>query len=192
MASTWLPGKPLADICCLPMIVLVAMQAKNAHSGGIVFAAEHRDVCDLVHAAGFEEVMIQIDHQSGLDRIHEALLASDPDRQADVIIDVQGDLPSIEPEIIPTALRPVENPEGDISMLTVEIEDEHQKLNPDVVKVLGSPLSDTRLKARYFSRTTAPLGKGPLFRDVWLYAYRRAALEKFVSLPPSARRNVIR
>jgi 3-deoxy-manno-octulosonate cytidylyltransferase (CMP-KDO synthetase) len=186
MAPTGLPGKPLADICCLPMIVQVAMPAKHAQPGRTVVTVEHQAVCDLAHAAGFEQVMIQVDHQCGSDRIHKALSASDPDRQAVVIMNVQGDLPSIEPEIIRTALRPLENSEDDISTLTVEDEDEDEKLNPNVVKILGSRLSDTRLKALHFSRTTAPLGKGPLCRDVGLDAYRRAALEKFVALPPFA------
>jgi 3-deoxy-manno-octulosonate cytidylyltransferase (CMP-KDO synthetase) len=98
---------------------------------------------------------------------------------------VQGDLPTIEPETIRAALRPLENPAVDIATLTVEIEDEEEKTNPNVVKVVGSPLSDTRLKALYFTRATAPHGKGPLYHHIGLYAYRRAALEKFVSLPPS-------
>ncbi|URK86490.1 3-deoxy-manno-octulosonate cytidylyltransferase [Rhizobium sp. RCAM05350] len=185
MASTRLPGKPLADICGLPMIVQVAMRAKDAQAGRIVVAVDHQDVFDAVTAAGFEAVMTRVDHQSGSDRIHEALLKSDPERKAEIIINVQGDLPTIEPETIRAALRPLENPEVDIATLTVEIEDEDEKLNPNVVKVVGSPLSQTRLKALYFTRTTAPHGKGPLYHHIGLYAYRRAALEKFVSLPPS-------
>ncbi|WP_455269304.1 3-deoxy-manno-octulosonate cytidylyltransferase [Rhizobium herbae] len=185
MASTRLPGKPLADICGLPMIVQVAMRAKDAQAGRIVVAVDHQDVFDAVTAAGFEAVMTRVDHQSGSDRIHEALLKSDPEGRAEIIINVQGDLPTIEPETIRAALRPLENPEVDIATLTVEIEDEDEKLNPNVVKVVGSPLSQTRLKALYFTRTTAPHGKGPLYHHIGLYAYRRAALEKFVSLPPS-------
>lgn len=185
MASTRLPGKPLADIGGLPMIVQVAMRAKDARVGRIVVAVDHQDVFDAVTAAGFEAVMTRVDHQSGSDRIHEALLASDPERKAEIVINVQGDLPTIEPETIRAALRPLEDPKVDIATLTVEIEDEDEKNNPNVVKVVGSPLSDTRLKALYFTRTTAPHGNGPLFHHIGLYAYRRAALEKFVSLPPS-------
>lgn len=185
MASTRLPGKPLADICGLPMIVQVALRAKDAQAGRIVVAVDHQDVFDAVTAAGFEAVMTRADHQSGSDRIYEALLKSDPQGKAEVIINVQGDLPTIEPETIRAALRPLENAQVDIATLTVEIEDEDEKLNPNVVKVVGSPLSETRLKALYFTRTTAPHGKGPLYHHIGLYAYRRAALEKFVSLPPS-------
>lgn len=185
MASTRLPGKPLADIGGLPMIVQVALRAKDAKVGRIVVAVDHQDVFDAVVAAGFEAVMTRVDHQSGSDRIHEALLKSDPEGKAEIVINVQGDLPTIEPETIRAALRPLENPDVDIATLTVEIEDEDEKLNPNVVKVVGSPLSGTRLKALYFTRTTAPHGMGPLYHHIGLYAYRRAALEKFVSLPPS-------
>ncbi|MCV9962267.1 3-deoxy-manno-octulosonate cytidylyltransferase [Pararhizobium sp. BT-229] len=185
MASTRLPGKPLADICGLPMIVQVALRAQDAKAGRIVVAVDHQDTFDAVTAAGFEAVMTRVDHQSGSDRIYEALLKSDPEGKAEIVINVQGDLPTIEPETIRAALRPLENPEVDIATLTVEIEDEDEKLNPNVVKVVGSPLSETRLKALYFTRTTAPHGKGPLYHHIGLYAYRRAALEKFVSLPPS-------
>ncbi|OBZ96968.1 3-deoxy-manno-octulosonate cytidylyltransferase [Pararhizobium polonicum] len=185
MASTRLPGKPLADICGLPMIVQVALRARDAQAGRIVVAVDHQDTFDAVTAAGFEAVMTRVDHQSGSDRIYEALLKSDPHGKAEIIINVQGDLPTIEPETIRAALRPLENPAVDIATLTVEIEDEDEKTNPNVVKVVGAPLSETRLKALYFTRATAPYGKGPLYHHIGLYAYRRAALEKFVSLPPS-------
>jgi 3-deoxy-manno-octulosonate cytidylyltransferase (CMP-KDO synthetase) len=185
MASTRLPGKPLADICGLPMIVQVALRAKDAQAGRIVVAVDHQEVFDAVTAAGFEAVMTRVDHQSGSDRIYEALLKSDPEGKVEIVINVQGDLPTIEPETIRAALRPLENPQVDIATLTVEIEDEEEKRNPNVVKVVGAPLSATRLKALYFTRATAPHGQGPLYHHIGLYAYRRAALEKFVSLPPS-------
>jgi len=185
MASTRLPGKPLADICGLPMIVQVALRARDAQAGRIVVAVDHPDTFDAVTAAGFEAVMTRVDHQSGSDRIYEALLKSDPEGKAEIIINVQGDLPTIEPETIRAALRPLENPDVDIATLTVEIEEEAEKTNPNVVKVVGSPLSDTRLKALYFTRATAPHGNGPLYHHIGLYAYRRAALEKFVALKPS-------
>jgi 3-deoxy-manno-octulosonate cytidylyltransferase (CMP-KDO synthetase) len=185
MASTRLPGKPLADICGLPMIVQVALRARDAQAGRIVVAVDHQDTFDAVTAAGFEAVMTRVDHQSGSDRIYEALLKSDPEGKAEIIINVQGDLPTIEPETIRAALRPLENPDVDIATLTVEIEEEAEKTNPNVVKVVGSPLSETRLKALYFTRATAPHGNGPLYHHIGLYAYRRAALEKFVALKPS-------
>jgi 3-deoxy-manno-octulosonate cytidylyltransferase (CMP-KDO synthetase) len=185
MASTRLPGKPLADIAGLPMIVQVARRAAAAGVGRIVLAVDHTDILDAVVAAGFEAVMTRVDHQSGSDRIHEALTKSDPEGRAEFIINVQGDLPTIDPETIRAALRPLENASTDIATLTTEIRDEEEKNNPNVVKVVGSPLSESRLRALYFTRATAPYGKGPLYHHIGLYAYRRKALEAFVALKPS-------
>ncbi|CAN7503760.1 3-deoxy-manno-octulosonate cytidylyltransferase [Rhizobium rhizogenes] len=185
MASTRLPGKPLADICGLPMIVQVAKRAREAAIGRIVVAVDHDDTYAAVANAGFEVVMTRQDHQSGSDRIHEALRAVDPDGRVEIIVNVQGDLPTIDPQTIHAALRPLDNPAVDIGTLTVEIKDEEEKTLPSVVKVVGSALSESRLRALYFTRTTAPYGKGPLYHHIGLYTYRRAALEKFVSLGPS-------
>ncbi len=135
--------------------------------------------------AGFEVIMTRVDHQSGSDRIYEALAKADPEGKAEIIINVQGDLPTIEPGPIRAALRPLENASTDIATLTVAIADEHEKTNPNVVKVVGSPLSESRLRALYFTRATAPYGEGPLYHHIGLYAYRRKALETFVSLKPS-------
>lgn len=185
MASTRLPGKPLADIAGLPMIVQVARRAVAAEVGRIVVAVDHQDIFDAVVAAGFTAVMTRVDHQSGSDRIHEALAKSDPQGRAEIVINVQGDLPTIDPETIRAALRPLENAATDIATLTTEIRDEHEKSNPNVVKVVGSPLGDSRLRALYFTRATAPYGEGPLYHHIGLYAYRRKALETFVTLKPS-------
>jgi 3-deoxy-manno-octulosonate cytidylyltransferase (CMP-KDO synthetase) len=185
LASTRLPGKPLADICGLPMIVQVARRAREAAIGRIVVAVDDQAVFDTVAAAGFEVVMTRMDHQSGSDRIFEALTSVDPDKRAKIVVNVQGDLPTIDPETIRAALRPLENPETDIATLTVEITEEEEKTNPNVVKVVGSPLSGSRLRGLYFTRATAPHGAGPLYHHIGLYAYRRAALERFVSLGPS-------
>lgn len=186
MASTRLPNKPLADIAGLPMIVQVAKRAEEAKAGRVVVAVDDQTVFDVVKAAGFDVVMTRQDHQSGSDRIYEALQKADPDGKAEFIINVQGDLPTIEAEVVRASLRPLlDNPSTDIATLTVEITDEHEKTNPNVVKIVGSPISETRLKALYFTRATAPYGDGPLFHHIGLYTYRRAALERFVSLGPS-------
>jgi 3-deoxy-manno-octulosonate cytidylyltransferase (CMP-KDO synthetase) len=185
MASTRLPGKPLADICGLPMIVQVAHRAQEADCGRVVVAVDDADVLQAVKAAGFEAVMTSQDHQSGSDRINEALQLVDPDGRIDYIINVQGDLPTIEPGPIHRSIDILKDPSVDIGTLTVEITDEEEKTNPNVVKVIGSPLSPTRLRALYFTRATAPSGDGPLYHHIGLYAYRRSALERFVSLQPS-------
>ncbi|CAN7526896.1 MULTISPECIES: 3-deoxy-manno-octulosonate cytidylyltransferase [Rhizobium/Agrobacterium group] len=185
MASTRLPGKPLADIGGKPMIVQVALRAREAGAERIIVAVDDEQVFSAVQNAGFDVMMTRDDHQSGSDRIFEALQKADPHGNAEYVINVQGDLPTIEAETIRASLRPLENPAVDIATLTVEITDEDEKTNPNVVKVVGSPLSETRLRALYFTRTTAPYGDGPLYHHIGLYSYRRAALETFVSLPPS-------
>ncbi|RDJ16902.1 3-deoxy-manno-octulosonate cytidylyltransferase [Rhizobium grahamii] len=185
MASTRLPGKPLADICGLPMIVQVALRAKEAEIGRVVVAVDDQQVYDVVAEAGFEVVMTSKDHQSGSDRIYEALGKVDPEARAKVIVNVQGDLPTIEPETVRAALRPLEDPNVDIATLTIAIDNEADKTAPHVVKVVGAPLSESRLKALYFTRATAPYGEGPLYHHIGLYAYRRSALERFVTLGPS-------
>ncbi|MGV2103049.1 3-deoxy-manno-octulosonate cytidylyltransferase [Rhizobium sp. 21-4511-3d] len=185
MASTRLPGKPLADICGLPMIVQVAKRAEEAAIGRVVVAVDDQRVFDVVSEAGFEVIMTRSDHQSGSDRIHEALQKVDPEGKAKIIVNVQGDLPTIEPETIRASLRPLEDASVDIATLTIEIDNEDDKTAPHIVKVVGSPLSGTRLRGLYFTRATAPYGKGPLYHHIGLYAYRRSALERFVSLGPS-------
>ncbi|POO56975.1 3-deoxy-manno-octulosonate cytidylyltransferase [Agrobacterium rosae] len=185
MASTRLPGKPLADIAGHPMVVQVAMRAREAGAERIVVAVDDERVFEAVKNAGFDVTMTRQDHQSGSDRIYEALQKADPYGNAEFVINVQGDLPTIEPETIRASLRPMDNAAVDIATLTVEITDEEEKTNPSVVKIVGSPISETRLRALYFTRATAPYGQGPLYHHIGLYTYRRAALEKFVTLKPS-------
>jgi 3-deoxy-manno-octulosonate cytidylyltransferase (CMP-KDO synthetase) len=185
MASTRLPGKPLADIAGLPMIVHVARRAAEAGLGRVVVATDTQAVLDAVKAHGFEAVMTRADHQSGSDRIYEAVELLDPSGEAEIVVNVQGDLPTIEPATVRAAMAPLENPLVDIATLTVEIVRDDEKTNPNVVKLVGSALSPTRLRALYFTRATAPTGEGPLYHHIGLYAYRRPALARFVSLPPS-------
>ncbi|WP_082766085.1 3-deoxy-manno-octulosonate cytidylyltransferase [Paramesorhizobium deserti] len=186
LASTRLPNKPLADIAGKPMIVHVAERAAAARLGRTVVATDSEDIAIAIRAHGFEAVMTRADHESGSDRIYEALQSLDPDGEIDAIINVQGDLPTIDPEIIVRALRPLEDGPADIATLGVEITEESEKTNPSVVKIVGSPLvGDKRLRALYFTRATAPWGEGPLYHHIGLYAYRRAALERFVRLGPS-------
>lgn len=186
MASTRLPGKPLADICGLPMIVQVAKRAAEAGASRIIVATDTPAIVEAVTAHGFEAVMTAESHQSGSDRIFEALCKADPEGRAEIVVNVQGDLPTIDPDSIRAALAPLDNPSVDIATLAAVIHDEAEKTNPNVVKVVGSPLSATRQRALYFTRATAPHGPGPLYHHIGLYAYRRTALERFVGLGPSA------
>jgi 3-deoxy-manno-octulosonate cytidylyltransferase (CMP-KDO synthetase) len=194
MASTRLPGKPLADIAGKPMIVHVARRAAESGLGRVAVATDAPEVAEAVRAEGFEAVMTRADHQSGSDRIFEALQLLDPGNRIEIVVNVQGDLPTVDPAAIRAALRPLENHAVDIATLGVEIAREEEKTNPNVVKIVGSPLSPqgaprgttTRLKALYFTRATAPWGDGPLYHHIGLYAYRRGALARFVSLAPSS------
>jgi 3-deoxy-manno-octulosonate cytidylyltransferase (CMP-KDO synthetase) len=185
MASTRLPGKPLADIAGKPMIVHVAERARESGLGRVVVATDTAVVAEACRMHGFEAVMTRADHESGSDRIFEALTTLDPAGKIETIINVQGDLPTIDPETIRAALRPFDNAKVDIGTLCVEIVRDEEKTNPNVVKLVGSAIGPTRLRALYFTRATAPSGEGPLYHHIGLYAYRRQALERFVNLPPS-------
>ena len=185
LASTRLPGKPLADIAGAPMIVHVARRATEAGIGLVAVATDSAEIAGTVEAAGFRAIMTRADHLSGSDRIAEALGRLDPDGRVETVVNVQGDIPAIEPETIRRVVAPLKDPAVDIATVAVEIADEAEKTNPSIVKVVGTPLSGARLRALYFTRATAPWGDGPLYHHVGLYAYRRAALERFISLEPS-------
>ncbi len=185
MAATRLPGKPLADIGGLPMIVHVLRRAEAAGIGRVAVATDAAEIAAAVKAHGGEVVMTRADHPSGSDRIFEALGLLDPGGQTPIVINLQGDFPTIGPEQISAVLGPLADPAVDIATLAAEIHTEEESINPNVVKVIGSPLSATRLRALYFTRATAPHGDGPRYHHIGLYAYRREALTRFVGLPPS-------
>ncbi len=185
MASTRLPGKPLADINGLPMICHVVDRARDADIGEPVVATDSKEILDAVKAHGANAVMTRDDHVSGSDRIWEAVETVDPKGKSDFIINVQGDLPTIEGEIIRRSIQPLGDDDVDIATLAAVITNEEERTNPNVVKAVGTPISKGRLRALYFTRTTAPHGDGPLYHHIGLYAYRRSALQRFVSLAPS-------
>ena len=185
MASTRLPDKPMADIGGMPMICQVYQRALEADIGTPWVATDSEEVKDAVIAHGGNAVMTRSDHVSGSDRIWEAVEKIDPEAKADFVINVQGDLPTIEAKIIRQSLAPLLDGPADIATLGVKITDEQEKTNPNVVKIIGSHSAADRMRAIYFSRATAPWGEGDLFHHIGLYAYRREALKKFVSLKPS-------
>ena len=185
MASTRLPGKPLADINGLPMICHVVERAREADIGETMVATDSIEIFEAVEAHGARAVMTSKDHQSGSDRIWEAVEAVDPLGKVEIIINVQGDLPTIEGETIRRSILPLADSDVDIATIATIITDDAERTNPNVVKAIGTPISDERLKALYFTRATAPYGDGPLYHHIGLYAYRRSALRKFVSLAPS-------
>jgi len=184
MASTRLPGKPLADILGAPMIVHVLRRARAAHIGEAVVATDSEAVQAAVEKSGGRAVMTGV-HVSGSDRIFEALEALDPEHRFEIVVNVQGDLPTIDPADIRAALAPLADPKVDIATLAAVITDAAERSNPNVVKAVGTPVTADRLRAITFTRADAS-GPGPHYHHIGLYAYRRAALERFVKLPPSA------
>jgi len=185
MASTRLPGKPLAEIAGEPMIVHVLRRAQAAEIGPVVVATDSPAIVAAVEKSGGRAVMTRADHSSGSDRIFEALGKVDPGRGAKIIVNVQGDLPTLAPCQIAAALGPLADEAVDIATLAAEITKATDRSNPNVVKVVGTPVAPSRLRALYFSRAAVPAGDGPLYHHIGLYAFRRSALERFVKLPPS-------
>jgi 3-deoxy-manno-octulosonate cytidylyltransferase (CMP-KDO synthetase) len=185
MAATRLPNKPLADIGGAPMIVHVWRRAMEAAIGEVVVATDSEAIADAVTRQGGRVQMTRADHPSGSDRIHEAVSTLDPTGLHDAVVNVQGDLPTISPATIRAALIPLVDPSVDIATLVAEIRREEERSAPSVVKMVGSEHAPGRFRCLYFTRTTAPWGPGPLWHHIGLYAWRRAALARFVALPPS-------
>ncbi|WP_294539451.1 3-deoxy-manno-octulosonate cytidylyltransferase [uncultured Rhodoblastus sp.] len=185
LASTRLPNKPLAEIAGAPMIVQVWRRAVEAGVGPVLVAADSAAIAEAVQAAGGEAVLTDPGLPSGSDRICAALRLFDPERRFDVVVNLQGDLPTIEPDSVRAALLPLQDEAVDIATLAARISREEERDDPNVVKAVGARLGPTRLRALYFTRATAPWGEGDLYHHIGLYAYRRAALERFVALPPS-------
>jgi len=185
LAATRLPNKPLADICGVPMIVQVWRRAREAGIGPVVVAAGEPAIAEAVTAAGGQAVLTRPDHPSGSDRIHEALRLVDPKGEHDAVVNVQGDLPTIDPAAIRAALQPLADPAVDIATLIATITTEAERNASHVVKAVVALAPDARTgRALYFSRVAVPSGDGPLFHHIGLYAYRPAALARFVALPP--------
>jgi 3-deoxy-manno-octulosonate cytidylyltransferase (CMP-KDO synthetase) len=185
MAASRLPGKPLADIGGVPMIVHVLRRAQQAAIGPVVVATDSEAIAAAVAKAGGRAALTRADHASGSDRIFEALQQIDADRSAKIIVNVQGDLPTLEPTAIAAAVTPLRDPTVDIATIAAEVRSDEERSDPNVVKVVCTPVAPRRLRALYFTRATAPAGEGPLYHHIGLYAFRRAALETFVKLPPS-------
>lgn len=187
MASVRLPGKPLADICGAPMIVQVWRRAMEAEIGPVCVAAAEPEIAAAITAAGGQAVLTDPAHPSGSDRIFEALGKADPAGRHDCVVNLQGDLPTIDPAMIRRVLDPLDDPQVDIATLAVEITREAERGDPNVVKAVApfDPAQGRRVaRALYFSRATVPANAGPHYHHVGIYAYRRAALARFVALPP--------
>ena len=186
MHSTRLPGKPMIDIAGEPMIAHVWRRAAAADIGRIVVATDTEAIAEAVRKVGGEAVLTRADHATGSDRVFEAVTHVDPNGDFPIVLNLQGDLPAVDPQIIEGCLSPLRGEGPDIATIAAEITEAADRTNPNSVKVVGTPTSvPRRLRALYFTRATAPAGDGPLYHHFGMYAYRRAALERFVSLPPS-------
>jgi 3-deoxy-manno-octulosonate cytidylyltransferase (CMP-KDO synthetase) len=186
LKATRLPDKPMADIGGEPMIVHVWRRAVEADCGPVVVATDAEAVRDAILEAGGEALMTLPGHPSGSDRVFEAVLARDPHRKLGAVVNLQGDLPTLDPALVRACLRALDEGDADIGTIAAEIVREEERTDPNVVKAVGTPIGDgSMLRALYFSRATAPYGDGPLYHHIGIYAYRRDALERFVSLPPS-------
>lgn len=185
LAASRLPNKPLAEIGGEPMIVRTWRRALAAGIGPVAVATNSAQIARAVEAAGGRAVMTRSDHVSGSDRIHEAVESLDPERHHDIVVNVQGDFPTIDPASIAAAVRPLSDDAVEVATLVCLIVREDERVNPNVVKMIGSEISPGRFRALYFTRATAPTGDGPLYHHIGVYAYRRRALARFVGLPPS-------
>jgi 3-deoxy-manno-octulosonate cytidylyltransferase (CMP-KDO synthetase) len=184
MASTRLPGKPLADIGGIPMIVRVWRQAVAAGLGPVFVAAAEPEIAAAVEAAGGKAVLTDPDLPSGSDRIFQALGRVDPKGAYDVIVNLQGDLPALDPAMVKTVARTLAESGADIATLAAQIDDSADYDNPAVVKPVVAWQGSTG-RALYFTRARAPSGEGALYHHIGIYAYTRDALSRFVALPPS-------
>jgi 3-deoxy-manno-octulosonate cytidylyltransferase (CMP-KDO synthetase) len=185
MASTRLPGKPLADIHGQPMIVHVWRRALDADIGPVLVAADEPAIVRAIELAGGRAILTRADHASGSDRIFEALNAFDVEGRHDIVVNVQGDLPTIEAAAVRAAVAPLADGAVDIATLATPIVRAQEREDPNVVKAIGTEIEPGRLRALYFTRASAPWGEGSLLHHIGLYAYRREALARFVALPPS-------
>lgn len=186
MASARLPGKPLADIGGVPMVVRVMQRATAADVGPVIVACAQEEIADAVRCAGGKAVLTDPDLPSGTDRVRAAVNQIDPDGAYNCVVNVQGDMPVLDPEIVRTVIAVLaENPDCHIATLVSAIENEGEINDPNVVKAVISMVSDHRGRALYFTRAAAPTGPGIYWHHVGIYAYRRDVLDRFCQLPPS-------
>ena len=187
LAATRLPNKPLADICGKPMIARVIERAKLSNIKDILVACGDKEIIEPAKNAGASAVLTDPNLPSGSDRVLAALNQYDSKNEFDIIINLQGDMPTFDPAILNVALDLMEKtPDADIVTLVSPSDDESEKQDPNVVKaIVAFDENGQSGKCLYFTRANAPSGDGPIYRHIGLYVYRRSALEKFVKAPPS-------
>jgi 3-deoxy-manno-octulosonate cytidylyltransferase (CMP-KDO synthetase) len=187
LGSTRLPDKPLADIAGEPMIVHVWRRAREAGVGPVVVACAEPAIAEAIGAVGGEAVLTDPALPSGTDRICAALRLVDPERRFGRVVNLQGDLPTLDPAAVRQVLEPLGELGTDMATLANATEDERDAGDPNVVKAVISfdPARPRLGRALYFTRATCPSGPGPVWHHIGIYAFRRDALERFAALPPS-------
>lgn len=185
MGSTRLPNKPLAIIDNRPMIICVAQQAKKTNCPNILVATDDKKIIKIVEEHKFQAFLTKEDHSSGSDRIYEALCAVDPDEKYEYIVNLQGDLPTIDPKDISALIELLHKTKADIVTLGTKIQSSEEKNNPNIVKIIASPYNQKHFRALYFTRANAPYGSGPSYHHIGIYGYNRRSLKKFVKSSPS-------
>jgi 3-deoxy-manno-octulosonate cytidylyltransferase (CMP-KDO synthetase) len=187
LRSQRLPNKPLAEIGGVPMIVQVWRRACEAEVGPVLVACAEPEIAAAVEAHGGKAALTDPELPSGTDRIFQALRQIDPDGRFARVINLQGDLPTLDPAAIRAALAPIDRLGTDLGTLATPIEDREERDDPNVVKpvIAADPKHPGLGRALYFSRATVPSGEGPVYHHIGIYAYRRAALERLAVLPPS-------
>lgn len=167
------------------MIEHVFARAVAANCGEVIVATDSEEIAAAIRRAGGDAIMTRADHASGSDRVYEAVTKKDPRGAVEIVVNLQGDLPTLDPTLVTASVAALANPATDIATLAAEIHEPDERTNPNVVKVVGTPVGKQLLRALYFTRATAPWGDGPLYHHIGIYAYRRASLERFVALAPS-------
>ena len=185
LQASRLPGKPLADIHGDPMIVHVWRRAMESSAGRVFVATDAEPIAEAITRAGGEAIMTRADHTSGSDRVYEAMTRADPHGHADIVVNLQGDLPTIQPDVVRACVAALGDRAADIATLAAPINDPFDVLDPNIVKVVGTRVGPQTLRALYFTRASAPFGPGIFHHHIGIYAFRRAALERFVHLPAS-------
>lgn len=180
MASTRLPGKPLANIAGEPMIVHVLRKAEQADLGPVIVACAEEDIKAAVEAAGGQAVMTDPNLPSGTDRVRQAADRIDPEKRYKIVINLQGDMPTVDPNLLQKIANALGS-DGAIATAAVKTNDAREIADPNVVKAIVAENG----RALYFTRAAAPHGDGPVLHHLGIYAYRRAALDEFCALPPS-------
>jgi 3-deoxy-manno-octulosonate cytidylyltransferase (CMP-KDO synthetase) len=185
MAAERLPGKPLLEVGGVPLVVHVWRRAQEAGLGPVFVATDTAEIARAIEAAGGQAILTSPEHQSGSDRVFEAVSKIDPTGRHGIVINLQGDMPGIAPQAIRAAADPLADGAVDIATLGTRSAESGRSANPNVVKVIATPVAENRLRALYFTRASAPWGDGDLLEHIGVYAFRRSALERFAALPRS-------